>query len=175
MSSPDCDWRKDECQPLEDASELPLQAPLNFNHEVDLNARRLRDAIFKRFRELPDQIGVQEATTTNFLSPLANALNEGSTYYMQLFINERASPYESIRMASRKALKILNEIDNGLPIRRKLLDAIKHVSEGPDFEAKVFAEHLILKVSDSDSKFHTWSLSRKFVRARKYEGVKTFV
>jgi Zn-dependent oligopeptidase len=167
MSSPEYDWRKDEPQPLEDTSELPLQAPLNFNHELGQRARQMRDDLFRLYRELPDQIGVQEATATNFISPLADALNERSAFYMQLFINEGASPDESIRMASRNALGFINEIENELPIRRKLLDSIKHASEGLDFEAKLFAEYLILKVSDSGSQFHTWSLRRKLVRKMK--------
>jgi hypothetical protein len=156
MSSPESDWRKDE-RP-EHASELPEQAPLNFNHKLRRRARQLRDSLFKLYRKLPDQIGVQEATTTNFLSPLANALSQRSTFYMQLFINERASPCDRIRVASRCAFGIINEIDNELPIRQKLLDTISHVSEVRHVgnEAKEFAEYLLRKVPHSSSLFGSW-------------------
>jgi Zn-dependent oligopeptidase len=167
MSSPDFDWRKDAFEWPEDDSELPEQAPLNFNHKLRQRAGQLRDSLFKLHRKLPDQIGVQEATATNFLSPLANVLNERSTCYMQVFIIERASSCDIIRVASRGALSIINEIDNELPIQQKLLDAISHVSEVGlvDKEAKEFAEYLLRKVPHSSSSFGSW-LKRMIMRTR---------
>jgi hypothetical protein len=164
MSSPEYDWRKDESQPLEDASELPLQPPLNFNSLYCTKANEIRDLTFKLYRDLHDQIGIQEATVPNFLSRLAKVADETSTFCRQLIIHNRASPDSLFREISRDGLRIINGIESGIPIRQEFLDTIKNFSNGKhvDLETKMFAQYLLDKHPRPYSTFSA-SLNRNFL------------
>jgi Zn-dependent oligopeptidase len=143
MRAPDYHWRTEE-QP-EHASELPEQAPLDFSILFSPVAKWRRNLTFKLYRELHNQIGIQEATSLNFLSRLAKVADENSTLYKQFFIHSCANPHSATSRIGKDCLRIINGIESRIPIRQEFLDTIEQLSKNVDLETKMIAQYLLDK------------------------------